>query len=124
MPARTSILSTPAASLSANTQDEEEEKTIRQSGRIASIQKTQGKKKTERMAQEILAKKLRILTESTDKKEEARNRIMNLFEGPVPAQAMQAMEDLLQAMNIDGKQNIEGKQATKPASKGGARKAK
>lgn len=82
---------------------EEEEASLRQSGRLANKQKINGNKKTEELAQEVLAKKLGILSQNKDEEMEARTKVAKLFEEPLPKEALQAMEDLLQAMNIQGK---------------------
>lgn len=70
------------------------------------------------MAQQVLTKKLGLTTHPTDKVTEARNRSTKLFEDPVSVGALQVMEDLLHAMNINGTPT------KKLPAKVGARKAK
>lgn len=116
---RRPVLHTPAPKVTQQQQGEEQDNTLRRSGRIATKQKINGKKKPEQLAQDVLAKKLGLSDEALEKENEARNRIMNLFENPLPQEAIQAMEDLLQAMNID-----KNRSTTKVAVKAGPRKTK
>jgi hypothetical protein len=58
---------------------------------------------TEKMAQEVLCKKLDGVIEQPDKEKLARDRLIQLFDAPLPEDAMEAIEDLLKVINLDGK---------------------
>lgn len=74
---------------------------MRRSGRIAKKQTKARKKNSEELAQEVLAKKLgEVMTEEVAAAQ-AKDKLLQLFKGPLSKEVMQAMEDLLQAMNID-----------------------
>lgn len=95
------VIPTPARKTKKATESLEDDQTVRRSGRLAIKQKQAGKKHSEEMAQEVLAKKLGALSPEKDLTEEAKTKITQLFQGPLTKDVMQAMEDLLQAMNID-----------------------
>lgn len=78
----------------------EEEAALRRSGRLAVKQTQSGHKTSQELAQEVLAKKLGVLESNKDLNEEVKNKLIKLFEEPLPKEAMEAMEDLLKAMNI------------------------
>lgn len=112
------ILTTPAAKQHQTIQVvEEDEQTIRRSGRLAVKQRNAGNKKAEELAQQVLAKKLGLLPDNEMTKE-ARNKILQLFQMPLTEAAMRAMEDLLKAMSID---NVK---VSKSANKAVGKKAK
>lgn len=112
------VLPTPARRVQPARDTEDDERSIRRSGRLAIKQRMTGNKKTEELAQEVLAKKLGDLSPSKDRMNEAKSLLAKLFEEPLPKETLQAMEDLLQAMNIDTKKTV-----TK-ADKGAAKKLK
>jgi hypothetical protein len=58
---------------------------------------------TEKMAQEVLCKKLDGVIEQPDKEKLARDRLIQLFDAPLPEDAMEAIEDLLKVIILDGK---------------------
>lgn len=109
---------TPARKTKKVTESLEEERTVRRSGRIATKQKQVGKKHSEELAQEVLARKLGVLSPKKEPTEEAKTKLAQLFQGPLTKEIMQAMEELLQAMNIDAKK------AVITASKSAAKKIK
>lgn len=64
-------------------------------------QKQSRNKKSEELAQEVLAKMLGVLTIEKELNKATKSKLLNLFECPLPKEAMQAIEDLLMALNID-----------------------
>lgn len=96
------ILQTPRrAARQVNESEGEDNQPVRRSGRIAKKQTKAGKKNSEELAQEVLAKKLgEVMTEEVAAAQ-AKDKLLQLFKGPLSKEVMQAMKDLLQAMNID-----------------------
>uniref|UniRef100_A0A0A8Y019 Uncharacterized protein n=1 Tax=Arundo donax TaxID=35708 RepID=A0A0A8Y019_ARUDO len=90
--------------------DETEEK-VRRSGRLAAKAKEKGNKKTEELAQEVLAKKMGVLEENKKLDIEAKKRYLKMYEGPLPTQAMAVVNDLVKTVKI-GKGKGPKKQAT------------
>jgi hypothetical protein len=60
----------------------------------------------EKMAQEVLCKKLEGAIGQPDKEKKARDRLIQLFDAPLPDDAMEAIEDLLKIINLDGKKVV------------------
>jgi hypothetical protein len=75
--------------------------TIRRSGRLAQKAQTNGRKTVEELVQDILCKKLEGCRSSPTI--QARDRLTKLFEGPIPQEAMEAIEDLLKVINLETK---------------------
>lgn len=100
-PAVPPIINTPA--MKKRVTPSAKEGTIRRSGRIAEKMKTKGVKTAEELAQDLLLQKLHLAASEEGKKEEARARLTQLFDGPLSLEAMAAIEDLHKAMNLDTK---------------------
>lgn len=77
-------------------EETEERLNIRRSSRLAVKQKQIEHKTTEEIGQDVLVKKLGELDPEMELTKDIRNKLE-----PLPKAAMQAMEELLQAMNID-----------------------
>lgn len=95
----------------------EDGNTIRRSGRLVMKHKIKGNKNTKQLAQEVLIKKLGDLGDNADPVDDARKRIIKLFDCPISKEVMQAMEHLLQAMNFDIRKST--KHVAKVAADGG-----
>lgn len=102
-------------------QTEEEATSLRRSGRLAVKQIQSGHKTSEELAQEVLAKKLGLVEPIKEAEKEIKSKLSKLFEEPLPKDAMQAMEDLLKAMNIEAGPP---KKSIATANKGAAKKGK
>jgi hypothetical protein len=79
---------------------------VRCSSRLASKSAKKGSKTAEVMAQDLLRKKLDPFGAATggqDATEAARTCLCKLFEAAIPQEAMEAIEDLLSAMNLGEK---------------------
>jgi hypothetical protein len=88
--------------------------TIRHSGRLAQKAQTKGRKIAEELAQDILCKKLEGCHSSPTI--QTWDHLIELFEAPIPQEAMESIEDLLKVINLETKTAI----ATAPKA---ARKA-
>lgn len=97
------MLPTPAPKKKVVPVEDEGDTTVRRSGRLAVKQKKAGHKKSEELAQEVLAKKLGLLTPSEEMDNTVKTHLLKLLGGPLPKETMKGMEELLMAMNIDGK---------------------
>jgi hypothetical protein len=84
------------------------------SGRLAMKAQDKGSKNSEELAQEVLCKKLEGAADQPDKSSKARNRLIRLFDAPLPAEAMAAFEELLKVISLDGKK---GSRAAKGVAK-------
>jgi hypothetical protein len=51
----------------------------------------------------------------TDKGEQARDRLIKLFDAPLPDEAVEAIEDLLKVINLDGRSVGTAKKTVKKA---------
>jgi hypothetical protein len=72
------------------------------SGRLAAKVLKKGNKSTEEMAQEVMCKKLEAGTGWADKGEMARDRLLKLFDTSLPGEAIEAIENLLKVINLEG----------------------
>lgn len=96
------IMPTPATKKKKVTfAEEEDEGSVRRRGCLMQKQKQSRNKKAEELAQEVLAKMLGVLTIEKELNKATKSKLLNLFECPLPKEAMQAIEDLLMALNID-----------------------
>jgi flavin-dependent dehydrogenase len=77
--------------------------TARRSGRIAAKAVQRSNKSTEVLAQEVLCKKLDKNLIPADKSDKARERLLKLFDSTLPDDAIEAIEDLLKMIKLDGK---------------------
>jgi hypothetical protein len=77
------------------------------SGRLAMKAQDKGSKNSEELAQEVLCKKLEGAADQPDKSSKARNRLIRLFDAPLPAEAMAAFEELLKVISLDGNRAVE-----------------
>jgi hypothetical protein len=68
------------------------------------------------MAQEVLCKKLDGALDQPDKVESARERLTKLFDAPLPDDAMEAIEDLLKVINLEGKRGGSSKKVGEKAA--------
>lgn len=53
------------------------------------------------MAKEVLAKKLGLLPPNDKSAADNKNKLLKLIQEPLSTEAMEAIEDLLQVMNVD-----------------------
>jgi hypothetical protein len=83
--------------------------TTRRNGRLAQKTQSKGKKSAEEMVQDLMCKKLE--GGQLDLTTQARDCLIKLFDTPIPHNAMEAIEDLLKFINL------EGKDAAKPGKK-------
>jgi hypothetical protein len=93
--AEQAILKTPARK---NKIAKPDAPTIRRSGKLAEKAQRKGPMCAEKMAQEVLCKKLEGAAKEQGKEKQARDRLIRLFDN-----AMEAIEDLLKVINMDGK---------------------
>jgi hypothetical protein len=91
-PVAAAILKTPAKNSKAPRPSKAP--TARRSGRLAAKALKKGNRSAEEMAQEVLCKKLGAGLVQTDKGEHARNRLIKLFDAPLPDEVVEAIEDL------------------------------
>jgi hypothetical protein len=70
------------------------------SGQLAQKAQTKGRKTAE-LAQDILRKKLE--GDQCDLTIHTHERLTKLFDAPIPQEAMEAIEDLLKAINLENK---------------------
>jgi hypothetical protein len=77
---------------------------------------TKGGKTSEELAQELLCKKLEGIAWQRSKADCARERLVKLFDAPLPQEAMATIEDLLQVINLEGKGGTMSTKAGKKAS--------
>jgi hypothetical protein len=79
---------------------------VRHNSRLASKSAKKGSKMYEEMAQDLLRKKLdpfEATTNGQDATEAACTRLCKLFKAAIPQEAMEAIEDVLSAMNLGEK---------------------
>jgi hypothetical protein len=103
-PAEQAILETPTRK-SKSTKPADAPAT-RRSGRLAEKVQRKGPMCAEKMAQEVLCKKLEGAIGQPDKEKKGRDRLIQLFDAPLPDDAMEAIEDLLKIINLDGKKVV------------------
>jgi hypothetical protein len=68
------------------------------------------------MAQEVLCKKLGESTREQEKEKQARDRLIKLFDAPLPDDAIEAIEDLLNIISLEGKKPTVTKNGGKKAT--------
>jgi hypothetical protein len=68
------------------------------------------------MAQEVLCKKLGESTGEQEKEKQARDHMIKLFDGPLPDDAMEDIEDLLKVIRLEGKKPTITKNGGKKAA--------
>jgi hypothetical protein len=90
--------------------------TTRRSGRLAEKALKKGHRSAEEMAQEVLCNKLDGALDQPDKVESARERLTKLFDAPLPDDAMEAIEDLLEVINLEGKRGGSSKKVGEKAA--------
>jgi hypothetical protein len=113
-PAPQSILWTPTKN--TKVAKEMQAPSLRRSGRLMSKALTKGGKTLEELAQELLCKKLEGVAGQQSKADHARERLVKLFDAPLPQEAMAAIEDLLQVINLEGKAGTTSTKVGKKAS--------
>jgi hypothetical protein len=86
--------------------------TVRRNGRLAEKTQAKGKKTAEELAQDLLCRKLE--GSQPDFTAQARDRLTKLFDAPIPQNAMEAIEELLKFISLEGKG---GAPATKSGKK-------
>jgi hypothetical protein len=89
---------------------------VRRSGRLMLKALTKGGKTSKELAQELLCKKLEGVAGQQSKADRARERLVKLFDAPLPQEAMATIEDLLQVINLEGKAGTTSTKAGKKAS--------
>ncbi|TVU49703.1 hypothetical protein EJB05_01029, partial [Eragrostis curvula] len=87
----------------------------RRSGRLAEKMKKKGAKTTTELAQDLMLQKMGSSMSQADMKEDARAKLINIFGGPLTEEKMEAIEDLLMAMKLDGKKPKKGANKKKVA---------
>jgi hypothetical protein len=108
------ILRTPAKKIKGA--KETQASSVRRSGRLMSKALTKGGKTLEELAQELLCKKMEGVAGQQSKADCARERLVKFFDAPLPQEAMAAIEDLLQVINLEGKGGTTSTKAGKKAS--------
>jgi hypothetical protein len=112
-PAGKAILNTPARKIKTAMPDVP---AIRRSGRLAEKAQKKGPMCAEKMAQEVLYKKLEGAAGEHDKEKQARERLIRMFDAPLPDEAIEAIEDLLKVINLEGNKSAAPKKGGRKAA--------
>jgi hypothetical protein len=115
VPATRPILQTPAKNTTAA--KGADEPFVRRSGRLAAKTQNRGRKSSEELAQEILCEKLEGVPGQQGKVDKARERLMKFFDTPLPQDTMEAIEDLVKVISLEGKPGSTPAKAGKKAPK-------
>jgi hypothetical protein len=93
------------------------EQSDRRSGRLAAKMQSRGRKSSREMAQELLCKKLEGVPGQQGIEDQARNRLMKLFDNPLPKEVMEAIKDLLKVISLEDKRGLASGKVGKKAVK-------